>query len=342
MSYRCCSLIQRFALNFNGRIDKDEPCLSMCCENLEHIPKIRFSETAEASLRAFVGEGLLAAIECARASDDSQRHFTAGCTKCSQFVEGEYSISPLISYVNLSMYPAPCQSRCIYCDVYRDPAAIKTEAAKAAYEKMFDMLDLAERTGVLSPNAVWQVSSGEIAIHPYRDRIMRLVQGKTAAFYTNCMKYDEAVAQSLHDNPNSVINLSIDAGTPETWKRVKGIDNFDKVLENLVHYHAMSSQPGQITMKYIVMPDINDFYEDYVSLMEIMKLLEVKHLTLSQDVRKKYSLSREERTKLTGATAYLLAMCHKNGITNDMFTYPQDEQTEVIQLANEILQKNMV
>jgi len=342
MSYRCCSMIQNFALNINGRIDTGSPVISLCCESLSDIPRIGFLETAEDTLRCFVGEGLLAAIECARGVDDSQRLVTRGCVNCAQFREGDYTISPVIGYVNLSMYPAPCQSRCIYCGVYREMAAMKTEAAKAAYEKLFDMLALAERCGILAPDATWQVSSGEIAIHPYHDRIMELVRGKTAVFFTNCMKYDEDIARNLHDNPNSSINLSIDAGTPETWKKIKGTDNFDLVLENLVRYRAASARPGQITMKYIVLPDINDIYEDYASLMEIMKVLEVKHLTLSQDTRTKYNLRREERTKLTGAAAYLLAMCHKNGITNDMFTYTQEEQEEAVRQAGEVLQKGLI
>lgn len=342
MSYRCCSLISRFALNINGRMDTGEPVLSLCCENLPDIPKIPFFETAEDTLRAFVGEGLLTAIECATVKDDSRRHFTAGCVNCTQFLEGDYNITPQITYVNLSMYPSPCQSRCIYCNIPCEDQSITSEAAKSSYEKLFDMLELGERSGIITPNAVWQVSCGEIAIHPYRDRIMKLVQGKTAMFYTNCMKYDAAVAQNLHDNPNSAINLSIDSGTRETWKKVKGHDNFDRVLENLVKYRAASARPGQITLKYIIMPDINDIYEDYLSLMEIMKGLDVKHLTLSQDGRDKYRLSEEDQMKRTGAAAYLLAMCHKNGITNDMFAYSQEMQAQAIQLANEILSKGLV
>lgn len=171
---------------------------------------------------------------------------------------------------------------------------------------------------------------------------MNLVRGKPAAFYTNCMKYDEAVAKNLHENPNSAINLSIDAGTPETWKRIKGRDNFETVMENLARYRAESAQAGQITMKYIVLPDINDIYEDYVSLIEIMKALDVKHLTLSRDIRKKYKMTREDRVKLTGAAAYLLALCHKNGISNDMFTYTKQEQQEAVQLASEILRSGQI
>ncbi len=342
MSYRCCSLIQNFAMNIVGQIHAGDLALSLCCENLSNTPRIPFGETAEETLRSFVGEGLLAAMECATVGDDSQRHFTAGCVGCAQFREGDYTVSPLIQYVNLSMYPAPCQSRCIYCEVAKNVPVMESDTVKKGYDLIFATLELAERSGIISPNAIWQISSGEIAIHPYRDRIMKLVERKRAVFYTNCMKYDEAIARNLHDEPNSAINLSIDSGTAETWKKVKGLDNFDRVLENLVKYHAASTRPGQITMKYIVMPDINDLYEDYLSLMEIMKALEVKHLTLSQDIRTKYVLSREERTKLTGASAYLLALCHKNGIVNDMFTYTAEEQRETIRLARELLQKGLI
>ena len=48
----------------------------------------------------------------------------------------------------------------------------------------------------------------------------------------------------------------------ETWKRIKMVDNIDTVLEKLMRCHQMSSGPGQIKMKYIVLTDANDIYED--------------------------------------------------------------------------------
>ena len=114
------------------------------------------------------------------------------------------------------------------------------------------------------------------------------------------------------------------------------------MTENLARYYTQSARPGQITLKYIVLPGVNDIYEAYQSLIEIMKVLEVKHLTLSRDGRKKYNMNREERIELLGAAAYLLAMCYKNGITNDMFTYTQEEQKKAVQLAGEILRQGQV
>lgn len=342
MSYRGCGMIQLSAMCFNGRLGTGDAAISLCCETLPDRPQIGYCETAEDTLRAIAGARALVSAECAHCSKDDQRHFTAGCTQCVQFREGDWRSDGKVHYVTLSLYPGPCQSRCIYCTVHKEDQSVDSDAVREAYEKVFEILELAVRSGIVAPNARWQISSGEIAIHPYRERIMNLVRGKCATFYTNCMKFDEDIAQNLHDNPNSAINLSIDAGTPETWKKIKGVDNFDKVTENLARYYAQSARPGQITLKYIVLPGINDVYEDYQSLMEIMKVLEVKHLTLSRDGEKKYNMSREERIDLLGAAAYLLAICHKNGISNDMFSYSQEEQQEAIRLANEILRRGDV
>ena len=96
-----------------------------------------------------------------------------------------------------------------------------TPEVNDAYEKLFDFLEYADQRGMIDPEAVWQVSSGEITLHPYRDRIMELVRDRHAVFYTNAFLFDEAIAQKLHNDPNSAIDLSIDAGTPETWRKVQ-------------------------------------------------------------------------------------------------------------------------
>ena len=342
MSYRCCYPIQISAMQINGRLDMGEPIIGLCCENLPNLPKLRFQEKAEDTLRAFVGESALISAECALSPEDDQRHFTAGCAGCANFRDGDYHMDGLIHYVNLSMYPAPCQSRCFYCSVHKEDQSVNSDMAQVGYEKLFDVLELANCCGIIAPDAKWQISSGEITIHPYRDRIMELVRGKRAVFHTNCMKFDEDIAQNLHDNSNSAINLSIDAGTPETWKKVKGVDNFDKVTENLTRYYARSARPGQITLKYIVLPGVNDSYEDYRSLMELMKALRVKHLTLSRDTQLKYSMSRQERIKLIEAAAHLMAMCRKNRITYDLIDYTQEEEDEAARLAKEIRRRRQI
>ena len=211
-----------------------------------------------------------------------------------------------------------------------------TQAVKDAYEKLFAVLDMANERGIISANASWQVSTGEITIHPYRKRIYELTKGKSAVFYTNGFIYDENIGRNLAANPNSAINVSIDAGTPETWAAVKGVDNFEDVCMNLAEYRKNALQPRQISLKYIVLPGINDSEQDYRSLMDIMDVLETPHLTISRDIREKYTGNNKGHAKLINAASRLAAHCRQKGITVDMFTYQPQEREAILTKAAQL------
>ena len=344
MGYRYCKNFNNLTFTVNGRVDVPGSVVTLCCEMLKGMPKIPFRGTPEEILQSFIGISTMLNTECRTISDDQKRKYTAGCVGCVRFLETDQvpQHDGLIHGINLSAYPSPCQSHCFYCWVH-DWDERFTPAAKAGYEKVFETIELAEHCGLIAPDATWQISSGEITIHPCRDRIMKLVKGKHARFFTNCMKYDEEIAQNLCDNPNSSIDLSIDSGTPKTWAKVKGVDNFEKVTENLANYYVASKgRTGQITLKYIVFPGVNDNYEDYASLMEIMKVIGVKELQLSRDNRTKYSAGDKERITLMNAVAYLAAMCQKNQFAVKMGPFAEAEQLIILELAKDLLRRKQV
>ena len=348
LKYRSCPSIEQMSLNFNGRIDTGGKCMMLCCESINHIPGTALGESSHQSIENFRRERAEVIAESVRlgllGGSDEERKFTSGCAKCANFLDGNNgNFDGLIHYVNLSMYPAPCQSKCIYCDVHCSDSGVFNKRLHAEYyEKVFDILDYALQNGFIARDAIWQVSSGEIAIHPYKDRIMDSVKSQTAVIYTNCFIFNEKVAANLRANPRSAINLSIDAGTPQTWHKVKGVDNFGAVTENLVKYFNHTTVPGQITLKYIVLPGINDTSEDYLTLIEIMKILHVKHLSISRDTRIKYAIDSKQREVLIGAAGHLAAILHKNGMTMDAFPYTPAEREHVIAFANALIQAGKV
>lgn len=95
-------------------------------------------------------------------------------------------------------------------------------------------------------------------------------------------------------------------------------------------------------MDYYSCQMLNDTHEDYVSLVEIMKVLEVPVLLLSRDTRMKYAISGEDCTKLIGAAAYLLAICRKNGISCSLSNYTPEEGRQVVETAMEILRMGQI
>lgn len=210
------------------------------------------------------------------------------------------------------------------------------------YDQIFTFLEYIKEQGWIAPDARWQVSSGEITLHPFKDRFLDLVEGQRVTFFTNCFLYDKRIGEILHNNPASSINLSIDAGTAQTWRSVKGVDNFAQVSQNLIAYYKNSTRAGQITLKYIVLPGINDTMEDYASLMELMKQLEAGHLTLSRDTSLKYKLNKKQSDELIRAVAYLYAFCEKHSISPGVAAFKPEERREIAMLAGKLIREGMV
>ena len=140
---------------------------------------------------------------------------------------------------------------------------------------------------------------------------MDLVHGEKVCFYTNGFIFDEDIARELHNNPLASINISIDSGTPETWHAVKGVNNFETVVKNLMLYRRYSNRPGQITVKYIILPQVNDFIEDFLSCINILKLLDVNAFTISRDTR----VSRDSKKRDIALKNGILDKCSVNSAT---------------------------
>lgn len=332
-----CREISRLSFVINGRIDVPENnSVSICCRNqLGDIPTTTFTNNPKENLERFLGMRHLAMIR-GFANDAKEQNFA--CAKCELFCKGNWNFSPHISSVNLSMYPSPCQCRCFYCHAAQSPPP---EASKA-YESLFDTLNLAKKLRLIVPQKTsWQVSCGEITIHPYKKQILDFTKGELVWFYTNGFVFDEDIAREIHDNPSSLINLSIDAGTSETWHKVKGVNNFRHVLDNLKAYRKVSQRSEQITLKYIICPGINDSEEDFRSFVDILKALDVRIVLFSRDCGAVKNFSSDDRFEpaIVESAARLLAICKFNGLAPiEMYEYTAHERRCIEVLANEILQ----
>jgi pyruvate-formate lyase-activating enzyme len=343
-TYRSCVMIEDSALMFNGRIDTGERCLTLCCEGPD-TPRTAFCESARDTVENFRRMRAELIAESVRfeslGESDEPRKFTAGCAKCPNFQTGDFGQSDgLIHFINLSMYPAPCQCKCVYCGFigHNEFMRVNKRLHAKYYEKLFDAIDYAENAGYIAPDARWQVASGEITIHPYKKRILEWVKNRAAILLTNGFIFDEKIASILSKNPRASINLSLDSGTPETWRKVKGVDNFDTVLGNLMKYRDRS-RPGQITLKYIVLPGMNDTPTDYRSFVEIMKTLDVEDFEISRDNGKKCALDAKAHETLICAASRLAAILGKNGMgCNNMCQYSPQEQERIVTLTYELLQ----
>lgn len=339
--YSCRYFEEHFWLVINSRLDRERKRFNYCCEPLMGLPRVLYAETEEETMKNFVSYRNQIIEESKRfpnKEDLEGRELTATCAKCKRWEKKEWQADGLIHNISLSNRPSPCQCRCVYCGYIPNEEAIITEEARSGYEKMFANLEYAKANGYVAPDAKWTVACGEITIHPYKDRILDLVEDCRASYFTNACKYEERIAQKLKSSPESTLNCSLDSGTAETYKKIKGLDCFETVRNNLLRYYDKGCRPHQIQLKYIVLPGENDHDEDYVEFLQLAKEVSAE-VQISCDERTKYG-DPQERKKVIPAAARLATMADEFGIEKISYTlFTEEEEIAVRQFSMEQIER---
>ena len=338
---RACSGIAGMHLMIRGNVaEEGAKIIGLCCENKPNRPEIAFDGTAEDTLQRLIGMRHMLFMECIKYSGDYKQAgvYLPRCLDCVQFQKnrskGYWTFKTQIDCVNISTYPSPCQAKCIYCAANRSWE--NSTRVKEGYEKCFRLLQTAEDIGLIDPDARWDVAPGEVTIHPYRKRFLEVVKGKKARFYTNCMVFDEGIARHLGDVPGSSVHFSIDAGTSETWYKVKGINNFQTTVENFKRYCASSADLNNFQLKYILMHGKNDSEADFESVINLMLDCGLKTLALSSDFRETYQHDNETRGMLLERAKVLAVLSTKNGIRPHICNFcTEQERAEIVDAAGE-------
>lgn len=79
-------------------------------------------------------------------------------------------------------------------------------------------------------------------------------------FLSNSVIYSECIANELKDS-NALLCTSIDAGSPSVYKKIRGRDSYERVLDNLGKYIRIASSGSKVIVKYILDEGNMDFGE---------------------------------------------------------------------------------
>lgn len=196
------------------------------------------------------------------------------CTDCDgcpflEFKEWQ-PIEPLnIKYLSLE-YQSVCNLRCNYCsETYYG-------GAKANYNVYSLISEFVDR-GQLDNcgNVVW--GGGEPVLSADFPLLMEKIVDKlptaTHRVLTNAVKFSDTISKFLRENLISV-TTSIDAGSSETFKLVRGRDSLSSVMSNLKEY--IDIQPRRVTVKYIF-TDQNSELSEVEGFIKLVKDYELKN-----------------------------------------------------------------
>ena len=135
-------------------------------------------------------------------------------------------------------------------------------AGKKSNYDLVRVLDEFDNSGSVSEKLHISWGGGEPVLLDDFENIFKLVNKKfnpaTTMVYTNSTKYSPSIEEYLISGKIK-ITTSIDAGTLETFKKVRGVKTFDKVFSNLRKYYSKSKKG--IIIKYILNSENSSDFE---------------------------------------------------------------------------------
>lgn len=182
------------------------------------------------------------------------------CTDCPFLEYKKWEGGNYIENLYISHW-THCNSRCIYCYERQKP-----EEFHYNNYKVLPILQEMHNMGILKAGGMIYFGGGEPTI---LDEFEDLITFLLDKFYwgirvhSSGIKYSPAMARAIEEVRGYMI-VSVDAGSPEVYKKVKQVDCYDMVRENIRKYALKTNYKGRylVSGKYIIIPGINDNKEE--------------------------------------------------------------------------------
>ncbi len=176
-----------------------------------------------------------------------QKNEKKACNGCRYLYEVKEKPKFTSEVKHLSIeHHAVCNLRCTYCsDVYYD-------GKRSKYNVVEFISYLSKNNSFKNCNqVVW--GGGEPTLDKSFELILEEIEKEANPklyhrVFTNSVRYSQAVDKFLKKGLIKIVT-SVDAGTPEKFKEVRGRPRFYNVFENLQKYASVD--PSKITIKYI-------------------------------------------------------------------------------------------
>jgi GT2 family glycosyltransferase/Flp pilus assembly protein TadD len=179
----------------------------------------------------------------------------APCSKCLQLKKQVFNFQGILFLTICTS--EHCNSKCVFCTSH-------TQNEVSSYSAIPFIRDFIDN-GLINPDCLFDYGGGEPTINRYFKETFTFLSDKNyrQRVNTNSIQYSEYLAEALRNGLCS-IRTSVDAGTRETYKRVKGVDKFDQVWDSLKKYRLAGTN---VIVKYIIFnynsnkADVNGFID---------------------------------------------------------------------------------
>lgn len=264
-------------VDVESRIGLSEKHMLFCPSSFgrHRSPAIEYTGDPVQDVKTFIAKRneLLYAFEH---QDAEIPEFAQGCKTCPNRHVAYWPDNKVIDDVCFSI-KHKCNFHCCYCVENQLDKSQLTGSEHLT--EVIELLKEMRKQDILSEKAIISVAPTEISIHPYRDFMLENMKDYVCQFTTNGAVYVEQIGEALKNGGK--IFCSLDAGTPATFKKVKGVNEklFNQVVENLTRY----ATDGQVETKYIFLTDINDNEQDVEGFIAACEKIKPVSIHIARD-----------------------------------------------------------
>lgn len=245
-----------------------------------------------------------------------------GCKNCSYLRKAEWD-GLKDDYFDHFMFghSQKCNSRCIYCFTNDVPEDLKNRTYNV-YEVLKKLFE--EDKIKISPTTCAVFLGGEPTIFPDFEDITNLLLENNFSnmkVHSSGIYLSPAVLKGLAIGEKYIsIVISPDAGTPETYKKIKRVDCFDKVWNNIKEYLLAAKNPNQVIVKYIVVPDINDNKEEIDRWFDLIVESGVKYVACDVEQNWFYNSKGKYSDKMYDLMYYIKEKAENLSLNIEFYT----------------------
>lgn len=177
-----------------------------------------------------------------------------------------------------------CDCACTYCcEQYLSNRKIVLKPKKSDYYDLLPIIqELYKKDLIDKKNLDVHFQGGNVSVlEEFEDLVDIFLKNgvKRVEIATNGIKYLPAI-KKLSDKTFVDVNISIDSGCRETYKKIKTVDKFDEVVKNLKIY---ANLPILLRLKYILIRGVNDNKEELTKYINLMKEIGISNSELMID-----------------------------------------------------------
>ncbi len=201
------------------------------------------------------------------------------CSDCIFLQKKRWSrTETLFDYAILFSPYTLCNLRCSYCNFVKD------DDCKMYFPLLPVLNQLAEEKYMSPETTTFCWAGGEPTMLEELSEEYDLISHrvKRITFHTNAIAFSKPIYHNLgNKNTGEIfIKSSIDAGTPEMYKKVRGKDFFNRVFNNLQKYAEKA--PQNVFAKYIVLSENCSLHEVQSFITQVINC-NIKRVILSSD-----------------------------------------------------------